>query len=227
MKTPFDDLRGEVLYENAWDTEASVTDWKLEGDAHLTFPEGKLRMENARDASEGQAANFVLWCPQKFPDRITATWEFQPLREPGLCIVFFAARGHNGKDLFDLTLAERDGQYRKYHSGEIDALHASYFRRKNPDERQFHTCNLRKSHGFHLVAMGADPIPDADEAVEPYRISFLKDGPLVRFAVNDLEVFRWKDDETHGPILTEGYMGFRQMAPLIGEYGKLVVYGLK
>lgn len=223
MESPFFALAGQTLYENAWNSDADIQDFRLEGDAHLTFPNGRLRMENARDPSEGQAANFVLWCPEIFPDCIVASWQFWPLREPGLCIAFLAARGHHGKDLFDPSLAERQGQYRQYHSGDIDALHVSYFRRKNPDERAFHTCNLRKSHGFHLVAMGADPIPNVEDADPPYLISFLKDGPLFRFAVNDLEVFRWKDDEAHGPVLTGGRMGFRQMAPLIGEYANLTI----
>jgi hypothetical protein len=55
--------------------------------------------------------------------------------------------------------------------------HASYFRRKNVElERTFHTCNLRKSAGFHLVAQGGDPIPLVINAIEPYRIGVMGAG---------------------------------------------------
>jgi len=46
----------------------------------------------------------------------------------------------------------------------------------------------------------------------------------VIFTINDLQIFDWIDDgETYGPRLGGGKIGFRQMAPLIGEYANLVV----
>ena len=109
--------------------------------------------------------------------------------------------------------------------GDIDAFHISYFRRKEPDERAFHTCNLRKSHGFYLTAQGGDPIPDADEAEGPYEIAVLKRGNEVRFYINALELFRFKDDGvTYGKLLEGGKIGFRQLAPMIGEYENLEMW---
>jgi hypothetical protein len=217
-----------LLYTNPLAGPADVAGWRLEGDAHITFPNGRMRIENARDAGEGQAANLVYWCPEAFPDNIAVSWDFWPVREPGLCILFFAARGRQGEDLFDPALAPRAGIYNQYHHGDIDALHVSYFRRKNPSERVFHTCNLRKSHGFHLVAQGADPIPDVADATPPYRIQLIKAGPVVEFSIDDLLIFHWEDDgTTFGPILGDGTIGFRQMAPLIGEYANLTVHCLE
>lgn len=219
---------GEVLYENKLSCREDVKDFVLEGSALLSFPKGRLRMENALDEGLGQKSNYVFWCPEEFPDDIVVEWEFQPIREPGLSILFFSATGRNGESIFDPTLSERTGQYDRYHHGDINAFHVSYFRRKNDDEREFHTCNLRKSYGFHLVTQGGDPIPDAVEARHPYTMAVVKKGALVVFYCNELEIFRFEDDgETYGPLLGGGKIGFRQMAPLIGEYGNLKVFKIK
>jgi len=151
----------ELLYRNPLGGEADVRDFIREGQPVMSFPNGVLRLANGMAAVLGQTANYLLWCPQKFPGDIAFSFDFQPLEEPGLAMVWFCANGRNGRDLFDQSLAPRWGEYRQYHSGDINAYHASFFRRKNPvGERDFHTCNLRKSHGFHLVCQGADPLPD-------------------------------------------------------------------
>ncbi len=216
---------GRLLYENPLSCEEDLADFCMEGSAILSFPRGRLRLENRMDAGQGQKANYVLWCPEEFPADVLIEWDFLPIREPGLCILFFAASGRNGEDLFSEGLAKRSGEYVQYHHGDINAFHVSYFRRKEPDERAFHTCNLRKSYGFHLVAQGGDPIPDAAEAVSPYRMAVLKKGREVAFFCNGLEIFRFVDDgTTFGEPLAGGKIGFRQLAPLIAEYGDLKVY---
>ncbi|MEI7832505.1 MAG: YesU family protein [bacterium] len=218
----------KLLHANPLSCPADVADWHMEGDAHITFPNGRMRIKNARNADEGQAANLVYWCAETFPDNIAISWDFWPVREPGLCILFFAACGQQGEDLFDPSLAPRTGIYNQYHHGDINALHVSYFRRKNPSERAFHTCNLRKSYGFHLVAQGADPIPDVVDTMPPYHIQLIKAGPAVAFTINDLPILHWKDDgEAFCPVLGGGKIGFRQMAPLIGEYANLTVHAVR
>ncbi len=165
---------GDLLYDNPLASESDVTGFRMEGDAAITFPQSRMRMENCRDPEEGQAANFVYWCPEDFPGDIAITWNFWPVREPGLCILFFSTTGRNGEDLFDTALSPRAGEYNQYHSGDINALHISYFRRKHPRERAFQVCNLRKSYGFHMVCQGADPLPSIDDALPPYHISYLQ-----------------------------------------------------
>ena len=89
------------------------------------------------------------------------------------------------------------------------------------------TCNLRKSYGFYLTCQGGDPIPDVSDAQGPYHISIVKKGPVVAFYVNELEIYRFEDDgQTYGPLLGGGKIGFRQMAPMVGEYADLKVYAL-
>ena len=74
---------------------------------------------------------------------------------------------------------------------------------------------------------GGDPIPDADECRDMYRIALEKKGNLVRLLVEEVEVFSYVDDgETYGPCLAGGKIGFRQLAPMIAEYADLKVYAL-
>jgi hypothetical protein len=197
-------------YENPLASPADVEGFKLEGAGALSFPLGRLRLESVQDD-----ANIVLWCPQEFPPDITVEWDFWPVREPGLCILFFHAKGRHGEDLFDLR--PRTGPYDQYHHGDLDTYHVSYFRRRWPAERAFHTCNLRKSYGFHLVAQGADPIPGVPDADGPYRLKLSVRAGVITFAINDLVSFTWSDESP----LRGGKIGFRQMAPMIGEYANL------
>ncbi len=218
---------GVLIYENPLEKPEDIQGFRMEGQAEIAFENGCMRMENALPDGLGQKANYVLWCPEVFPADLRIEWEFRPLTDRGLCILFFAATGTEGRDLFDETLAKRTGEYPQYHSGDINAFHVSYFRRKEPDERALHTCNLRKSRGFHLVAQGADPIPGAEDARDFYRLTVTKAAERVAFAVNGLEVFSYVDDGTaYGPRLGAGRIGFRQLAPLKACYRNLRVYRL-
>lgn len=215
----------KLIYENNLRSQKDIETFILEGQGEVWFQDECMHMKNALSSELGQKANYVLWCPEIFPENIRIEWEFRPLTDRGLCILFFAARGRNGKDLFDETLEKRTGEYVQYHSGDMDAFHVSYFRRKEADERAFHTCNLRKSKGFHLVTQGADPIPEVAEAKEFYRIAIEKNRNRIGFLVNELEVFCYIDDgETYGPLLKDGRIGFRQLAPLEACYRNLRIY---
>ena len=217
----------KLIYENRLASAEDVKGFRMEGTAEVFFENGKMRIRSALPEELGQKANFVFWCPEDFPSNIAIEWDFRPVTEPGLAIMFFSAKGVGGEDIFDPSLAPRDGQYQLYHSGDINAYHVSYFRRKWETERGFHTCNLRKSKGFYLVAQGADPIPDCDDAWESYHICLTKLDGKIEFSINDLVVFSWQDDgKEYGEVLGGGKIGFRQMAPMTGEYSNLKVYEL-
>lgn len=220
---------GDVIYENPLRREQDAADFIAEGSPVTSFPMQAMRLENAMDPELGQAANYLFWCPRKMPADICIEWDFRPIREPGLAMMWFCADGREGKDLFDPSLSPRTGDYKQYHSGGINGYHASYFRRKNVQhERTFHTANLRKSHGFHLVCQGADPIPSVIDVMDSYQIQIIKCGGHIRFSVNDLTLYEWFDDGAQtGPVLGEGYIGFRQMAPLIADYSNLVVRNVR
>ena len=216
-----------LIYSNHLACENDISSFILEGQAKMSFPNGCLRLENAQSAALGQKANYVLWCDKVFPADFTLKLKFRPIREPGLAMLFFCASGREGQPLFDPCLAPRTGEYHQYHHGDINAFHLSFFRRKEPDERAFHTCNLRKSYGFYLVAQAADPIPDVADAADFYELTLVKQAGTVSFSVNGLKVLRFTDDGSeYGPLLGEGCIGLRQLAPMAGEYKDLRVYKL-
>ena len=219
-------MSNSVLYRNPLSGPGDLDGFRVEGPGLCSFDEGRLRLSSSVPAqrADGQDANTVLWCPVEVTGDVRISWSFWPVAEPGLCIVFFHARGHADRDLFDPTLAVRTGPYEQYHHGDLDAYHLSYFRRRWPTERRLHTCNLRKSHGFHLVSQAADPLPSVVDADGPYRLAVTVDHGRIAFWVDDLEVLGWTDDgTTGGPPRTAGKIGFRQMAPMVGEYADLLV----
>lgn len=215
---------GKLLYHNPLNHPDCVKDFVLEGEAKVSFPNGKMLLENALDEELGQKSNFVFWCPENFGGNMQISWKFRPLREPGLAIMFFNAIGLGGEDIFDPALPKRTGEYPMYHSGEINCYHISYFRRRWQEEREFHTCNLRKSRGFHLVALGADPLPGVDDAKDEYEIKIVVYNHHIHFYVDNLLIFSWHDNGELGTPPASGKIGFRQMAPLAAEYSDLKVY---
>ncbi|MCT4542142.1 MAG: YesU family protein [Vallitalea sp.] len=218
-------MQEKLIYYNPLSCPKDVKDFILEGDASIYFVNGKMRMENNIDPNLGQISNFVLWCNKDFPSNIKVSWQFRPIREPGLAMFFFCAQGRDGKSIFDTSIAKREGIYRQYYEGDINTYHASYFRRKN--QRKFNMCNLRKSYGFHMVASGADPIPSVRNVNRDYTIMVIKKGSEISLYIDDLLIFKWIDDGiSYGYLLGDGKIGFRQMAPLIGEYSDLQVLEL-
>lgn len=123
----------ELLYDNPLAADADIRGFVAEGPAAVDFSPGRMRLTSLAHPGEGQAANLVLWCPEPFPDHIEISWDFYPVRDPGLCMLFFAASGRDGTDLFDPSLQPRTGIYRQYHSGDIRGLHVTYFHRKAPE----------------------------------------------------------------------------------------------
>lgn len=215
-----------LLYTNPLSAPADIEGFIAEGSLKTSFENGVLRIDSVRSPKEGQKANYVLWCDKSFPANIKICWQFKPVREPGLAMMFWAAKGMDGSSIFAPHRALRTGEYQHYHHGDINAYHLSYFRRKEPDERIFHTCNLRKSYGLHLVCQGADPIPSAADAVQFYDMCITQFDNEITFTINGLAVLHYIDDETHGAVLNGGHIGFRQLAPFCAEYKNLQVYEL-
>jgi hypothetical protein len=187
-----------------------------------------IRWPTSVSGAGGLDDYFVYWLPEIFPDRIRITWEFSPIQEPGLAMFFFGATSVAGGSIFDPSLKPRNGSYPQYHSSDIRLLHASYFRRRWPEERAFSVANLRKSPGFNLVAQGADPLPTVADANGAYfKVEVVKDKRKVSFTVNGLQLFAFDDTKTDtGPVVREGRIALRQMQPLVAEYRNLEVWQL-
>lgn len=208
-------------YYNPLGSQRDVEGFVMEGPGTTSFPAGRLRLESTLGAEHGQAANMVLWCPVRFPPLFRLRWSFRVIREPGLAMMFFCADGATGEDLFSSSLRERDGRYDCYRYGDIETLHLSYFRRALADERRLHTVSLRHSPGFALLAQAADPIPSwryGEDALYGLEIVVAAEG--VSFSVDGLSVLSLCSP---GPSAgaRSGYIGLRQVAPLIAEYGPL------
>lgn len=220
---------GELIYRNPLKTAADVSGFRMEGEALVDFDLGRMRLKNKLSAGSGQASNFVFWCPETFPDDVDIRWDFMPLREPGLCILFFAARGilPDGGDVhvLDPRLERRSGIYEQYTLSDVSALQMAYFRRRWPEERAFHLCNLRRAPGFEMLAQAADPLPEVKDAMPPYRIRLAKKATGVKFFINDLKIIDWTagSPSPRPQWPGAGSLGFRQMAPLVAAYSNLEV----
>lgn len=214
-----------MTYANPLSTPDHLAGWVAEGPMAAEHRDAGVVLRSTADeaalvaAGRGDHAHFTFWCPEVFPADVRISWDFRPLAGQGLAMLFFAATGTGGRDLFDPGLGSRTGYYPQYHSGDVSTLHVSYYRRKWPTERRFHTCNLRKSPGFHLVAQGADPLPPIDDVDDHYRIVVTKRGGDVSFQIDDLTLFTWTDPDPLGG----GRIGLRQMAPLTAHYRNLEV----
>jgi hypothetical protein len=218
----------ERIYANPLRAADNVKGFVMEGEALVDFDTGRMRLKNALSAAEGQASNFVYWCPEVFPDNVEFRWNFWALEEPGLAILLFAAQGllAGGErvSVLDKRLKPRNGVYAQYTNSDVSALTMAYFRRRWPTERAFHLCNLRRAPGFEMLAQGADPLPDVDDASPPYRMRLQKRSDGVDFFMNDLPVIGWKGGGEGSP--SGGCVGFRQMAPLVAAYSDFEVWKL-
>lgn len=220
---------GTLIYENPLASASDVEGFILEGSAHIGFAEGRMVMENARPPEDGQDANFVQWCPEIFPRDIEISWDFTPLRLPGLCILFFGATGlaEDGTpiSLFDPRLDPRAGRYEQYTSSDVSYLSLSYFRRMWAEEQRFHLVNLRAAPGFEMLAQGADPIPSAVGIGQTYRIRVRRKAGRVTMLIEDLPVLDWTAPDGRA-LPGAGNIGFRQMAPLKAAYANLRVVAI-
>jgi hypothetical protein len=214
----------KLLYRNTFNSSNAIATWIAEGPFEASVSNNTLELRGAG----GPDDYFVYWLPEVFPDQIRITWEFLPTQEPGLAMFFFGATSISGGSIFDDGLKPRNGSYPQYHSSDIRLLHASYFRRRWPEERAFHLANLRKSPGFNLVAQGADPLPSVpDTGSAFYKVEVIKDKRNVRFSINGLLVFSFDDTKTDtGPVVRDGRIALRQMQPLIARYRNLEVWQL-
>lgn len=198
--------RGELLYQNNFSSTGDTANWILEGPGEITFNNGWMHMR-----SPEQTGHHVLWCPEDFPESFIAEWEAQNLKsDAGLCIVFFAAQGVNGEDIFDPSLPKRDGDFSWYIKDRINSYHISYYANtpKKPDRE---TANLRKNNTFNLVQEGSEGIPSDSTAI--HQIKLIKEGPHIRMFIDGRKVIDWTDTEENEPrpYYKDGKIGMRQM----------------
>jgi len=215
--------RLSLLYETEFDkplnyvAEADLFD----GDKRVRLPKDKDWVFESNGTSRvwtedglcsvlANGSHSVLWNTRVFPEDFLLEFGMRPKdSRSGLTIVFFAARGLDGRSIFDLDQPRRRGKFRTYTHGKIKAFHCSYWATHMGLLRR--TTNLRKNPGFYMPAVGIDRI--GGEGPGPHLVRVLKVGNRVQVETRGRIVLEFTDDgKTYGPLLTDGYIGLRQMA---------------
>ena len=210
--------KGALLYANELAAKEDTTGWRMEGAGALEFKNGWMQMH-----SPNQKGHHVFWCPRYFPANFIAEWEVQNLHpEAGLCIIFFAAKGLDGEDIFSPSLPKRNGVFKQYTNGAINNCHISNYA-NSPDEPERETSNLRKNPGFHKVQAGEQGIPAHSTAI--HQLQLIKQEGRIRLLIDGRKVIDWQDNGLQfGGILQGGKIGFRQMKWTQFAYRKLKIW---
>ncbi|BDD00815.1 DUF1961 family protein [Persicobacter psychrovividus] len=216
----------EPIYQANFANRLELKNWELEGGKSMEIKNKALCLESESrpDPSSLSGNHMVAWLKPEMPADFFLTYRFRPEnKQEGLAILFFNARGVNGSSIFDKQLKKRAGYFPDYHSGDLNNYHISYWSGKRQG------ANLRKNHGFHLVAQGNDPI-STDSTDRFHRIGLLKKGKNISLFVDGVETLQYEDDGAVGgrAITQPGWIGLRQMDHThFAEYKDLAVYPLK
>jgi hypothetical protein len=214
------------IYHTDFSRPDELADWVREGGRSMRVEDGRLIIESspADEPGERSGNHVVCWLKREIPADFLLEVVLRPQdKTNGLNIIFFNTRGVNGESIFDPALARRDGNFRQYHSGDLNGYHVSYWAAPRG------TTHIRKNRGFHLVAESdLDIIAESPpETFETLRIH--KRGEKIRVMVNDRIVVAWDDDgQDYGPPwLHSGWIGLRQMGyTLRTDYDRLTIYPL-
>jgi len=227
---PMDDvehLKGELIFAPDFSKRGVTNSWRMEGPGVVRFEDGGwMHMESSEiDVGGPGDGHFVFWTPEVLPSDFIAEWEFQPLTDDGLCIVLFSAAGMNGENVFNPSLKERNGNFAGYIRGDINCYHISYFANA-PTNRGRTTSNMRKNHGFYLVANGPIGVPAGSRDV--HVVTLIKEGGHVRLGVDGKSIIDWIDDGVqYGPVLGNGQIALRQMKWMKARYRNFKVWAVK
>ncbi len=205
--------------------------WVLEGTAKAFTAGGQLTIDNLLTSSPNHV---VLWLPRVFPENFLLEFDITIEKEDeGLAIVFFAARPRDDPkgSIFRKGLARRGGLFKSYIVGDVNSYHVSYLAASGGSAMggPRRTANCRKNSGFWMVACGDDQIQGKGLGRGPHRVKFLKVGSKIRVEANGRLCVAFDDDgKTWGPVLTDGYIGLRQMNHLLSaQYSNLKIYSVE
>ena len=204
-KIPISYNKKNLFYENKFSNSSDIKDWLLEGEAEVLIKDNWLEMY-----SPDQKAHHVFWCPKELPSNFMAEWELQNLNpDAGLCIVFFAAKGVDGKDVMHPSLKKRTGVFRQYTQSDLNNYHISYYA-NNPKKPNRPFAHIRKNKGFVTVQYGEQGIQASSTII--HKVNLVKKENHITMTIDGREIINWKDDENkYGLVLQEGKFAFRQM----------------
>ncbi|MDO6473841.1 DUF1961 family protein [Alteromonas sp. 1_MG-2023] len=218
--------KGDIIYQNPLSREVDMAGWRMEGPGQTAFQNGWMQMW-----SPDEAGHHVFWMPETLPDSFIAEWDAQALKtDAGLVIVFFAAKGVRDEDIFDASLAPRDGTFTQYTNGDIRSYHISYYANAAHNPARGHA-NLRKNNTFSLLQQGEPGIAATDTRINHIRL--VKHKNHIQLSINGRTVIDYTDDMPvvdgidTGPPLQDGKLGFRQMQWTKFQYRDLKIWALK
>ncbi len=213
--------KGKLIIDNPLASHNDVKSWVMEGPGKLEFHDGWMEMYSGLPIWD-----HVFWCPTDIPGSFVAEWEARNMQpDSGLLIIFFAATGDSGQDIFSPGMPRRDGTFKYYNRGRIDCYHISYYANnpKNPGRDNSH---LRKDPMFALLQTGPAGIPR--HSVSAHRMRLIKDHGHIIMYVDRRKIIDYTDDgKTNGPVYSSGKIGFRQMRWSHFRYRNFKVWELR
>ena len=221
-------LRRNLIFSADWDSQHTLSHWAMEGPGEVVEATGNaMTLQTISDLASNLPGHFVYWSPAILPASFIAEWEFKPLSETGLAIVFFAAHGSGDRDIFDNSLRPRDGIFTQYTQGDLMSYHITYFAHLPLFQTGRPTSNLRKNSGFYLAAQGAVAVRPGTHDYQGLRL--IKQGSHIQFQTGERVVIDWRDRDTarYGAPYSGGRFGLRQMAGTVGAYRGLRIWSLE
>jgi hypothetical protein len=195
-----------------------AAEWIAEGWGGSEVCDGKLHVAPVafescgKPAQEGRdnPSHMVVWNKNRFPaDMLFEFTVNHHGSDDGLTLVFFAAEGVEGQDLFDLGLPPRNGVYRNYNKGQLKNYTVSYWsRNRKPSlvaRGEAFTNRIRKNPGANVLATHASQTSECSDC--DYHVRILKAGGEIAVEINGVVVNRVKDNDPLGG----GYIGLRNM----------------
>lgn len=129
--------------------------------------------------------------------------------DDGLTLVFFAATGMEGQDIFDLSLPVRDGVYKTYNRG-LSNYTVSYWSRNQKagavKKGERYSNRVRKNPGMNMLASNPSLTDKCDDC--DYKIRILKSEGSITVEINGTIVNHITDASTPHD---RGYIGLRSM----------------
>jgi len=213
--------RRDLLWEETFDGDLS--DWVVEGPSDVRIEDSRLFVKSltGEGAPRSGMPGVLVWRKVDLPADFVAEWDFTPISRPeGFFLVFFAAQGKGGEDLFDPSLPTRNGEFPAYTQGAINCYHISYCRNYR------NSVNLRKNAGLNLVC--STELSVVREPGRTHHVELAKKGGYVRMRVDGAVCLEWLDEgQTLGPVLDSGKFGLREVYDTEGYYDTIRVYAVK
>ncbi|OXU15104.1 DUF1961 family protein [Sedimentisphaera salicampi] len=220
-----EDIEKELIFSSPLRAPKDVRGWVAEGPAQINFRKDGLVLESSVKDFDFATGHITFWCWANFPPNFLAEWNAQVLSENGACLVFFAARGQNGKDVYDASVDFRTGRSEDYTNGDIDLYSLSYYS-DMPLGASRNASYLRLNSGRYLADLG---IPGIDsKSNEVHKITLMRAGGQIQLAVDGWVIVDYQEDEERfGKLPTAGKIAFRQLKWTKVKYSDFKVYRLK